>query len=65
MAASTRIDFNGMISGSGSLEIAGPGTLRLQTAAKTYSGNTTVTSATLDLKMTNVLPSGTGKRSHC
>ncbi len=61
MATSTRIDFNGVISGTGSLEVVGPGSLRLQTNAKTYSGNTTVTSGTLDLNLANVLPSGTGK----
>lgn len=61
MGTSTRIDFNGVISGTGSLEVVGPGTLRLQTNAKTYSGNTLVTSGTLDLNLANALPSGTGK----
>ncbi len=56
-----RIDVNGDISGSYGLVKAGAGNLRLQTATKTYSGNTTVDGGTLDLNIANALPSGVGK----
>ena len=59
--ANGRIDVNGDISGSYGLTKVGPGSVRLQTATKTYSGDTTVDSGTLDLNIVNALPSGAGK----
>lgn len=58
---SSRLDVNGDISGSFGLEKTGVGTMRLQNTAKTYSGDTVVTTGTLDLNLANVLPSGVGK----
>ena len=60
-ASNGRIDVNGDISGAFDFIKSGPGSVRLQTATKTYSGNTVVDAGTLDLNIANALPSGAGK----
>lgn len=58
---SNRTTLNSIVSGSGGLFKTGAGELRIQTNAKTYSGDTTVNAGTLDLNLANVLPYGSGK----
>ncbi len=58
---SNRTTLNAVVSGAGGLFKTGAGELRIQTNAKTYSGDTTVNAGTLDLNVANVLPYGTGK----
>jgi autotransporter-associated beta strand protein len=56
--------FNGVIRNTGgplALTKVGTGSFRLQTAASTYGGDTTVAAGTLDLNAANLLPSGAGR----
>ena len=56
-----RIDVNGDISGGFGFTKAGPGSVRLQTVGKTYTGDTIVDGGTLDINVANALPFGAGK----
>ncbi|MBN8458636.1 MAG: autotransporter-associated beta strand repeat-containing protein [Verrucomicrobia bacterium] len=58
---SNRTTLSSVVSGTGGFFKTGAGELRIQTNAKTYSGDTTVNAGTLDLNLVNVLPYGAGK----
>jgi autotransporter-associated beta strand protein len=56
-----RINVNGVLSGAFGVTKTGVGTLRYQTNAKTYTGNTLVSAGTLDMSTDNMMPFGAGK----
>jgi autotransporter-associated beta strand protein len=56
-----RLQVDGVISGSFSVNKTGAGLLRYGGSAKTYTGNTNVNEGLLDVAADNLVPSGAGK----